>query len=49
MPNLDLFATRLIYKIQSFVSTSPDDMAIAVDAMLQNWDQQDLYTFPHLP
>ena len=45
-PLLDLFTTRLNYRIPNFISPFQDPMAVAVDAFLYNWDHQTLYAFP---
>ena len=48
-PTVDLFATRLNFRLPNFVSPFPDPLAIATDAFLFCWDNQDLYAFPPLP
>ncbi len=48
-PTVDLFATRLKYRLPNFVSPFQDPAAIATDAFLYNWDNQDLYAFPPFP
>ncbi|KAK3886178.1 hypothetical protein Pcinc_009638 [Petrolisthes cinctipes] len=48
-PTVDLFATRLNFRLPNFVSPFRDPMAIATDAFLYNWDHQDLYAFPPFP
>ena len=48
-PTVDLFATRLNFRLPNFVSPFRDPMAIATDAFLYNWDCQDLYAFPPFP
>lgn len=48
-PTVDLFATRLNFRIPNFVSPFQDPEAIATDAFLYNWDDQDLYAFPPFP
>ena len=48
-PNLqvDLFATRLNNKLETFVSPCPDPTAVAVNALATPWDEWDhLYMFP---
>ena len=47
---VDLFATRLNFKLETFVSPCPDDMAAAVDALTVNWERwKHLYLFPPSP
>lgn len=46
MPLIDLFATRLNYRLPTFISPFKDPMAIATDAFLYNWNNLDLYAFP---
>ena len=48
-PTVDLFATRLNFRIPNFVSPFQDPTAIATDAFLYDWDDQDLYAFPPFP
>ena len=48
-PTVDLFATRLNHRLPHFVSPFQDPEAIATDAFLYSWDNQDLYAFPPLP
>ena len=48
-PNLqvDLFATHLNHKLETFVSPCPDQRAIAVDAMSIHWSRwEHLYLYP---
>lgn len=45
-PNIDLFATSLNFKIQTFVSPVPDPRAYAVDAMAMSWEGMFGYAFP---
>jgi len=45
-PQIDLFATRFNNKLPVFVSPSPDDLAIAVDALSFNMNGLDVYAFP---
>jgi hypothetical protein len=47
--NIDLFATRLNAKLQSFVSPVPDPLAVTVDALTMDWADLDLYAFPPFP
>ena len=43
---LDLFANRLNAQLTQFYSWRPDPMALATDALLQNWAVGRLYAFP---
>ncbi|XP_045129076.1 uncharacterized protein LOC123514882 [Portunus trituberculatus] len=43
---LDLFATRLNYRLPNFVSPFYDPMAVATDVFLFSWDNMELYAFP---
>ena len=45
-PTVDLFATSLHYRFPHFISPFPDHSAVATDAFLSNWDDQELYVFP---
>ena len=45
-PTIDLFASRLNHKVDSYVSWYPDPGALAVDAFTQNWANQLFYAFP---
>ena len=44
--NVDAFATRLNYRLQSFFSPYQDPMALETDAFLQSWDHLEMYAFP---
>ena len=46
---LDLFADRLSPQLTQFYSWRPDPMALATDALLQNWAVGRLYAFPPPP
>ena len=47
---VDLFATSLNNKLESFVSPCPDQLATAVDALTTNWEKwKHLYLFPPSP
>ncbi|KAK3864567.1 hypothetical protein Pcinc_029750 [Petrolisthes cinctipes] len=48
-PTVDLFATRLNFRLSNLVSPFWDPMAIATDAFLYNWDHQDLYASHPFP
>ena len=45
-PMVDLFATRMNYRLANFISPFPDPMAIATDAFLFPWEHKELYAFP---
>ena len=45
-PLIDLFATRMNYRLPNFVSPFRDPMAVATDAFLFPWDHMELYAFP---
>ena len=46
-PDMDLFASRLIYKEEKYVSWGPDPGALAIDAFMLDWSQFDVfYAFP---
>lgn len=45
-PLVDLFATRLNYRLPNFVSPFHDPMAVARNAFLFPWDHKELYAFP---
>ena len=45
-PHVDLFATSLNHKMETFVSPVPDPLAFAVDAMSFSWDGMFAYAFP---
>ena len=45
-PEIDAFATRLNRKLEDFYAWQPDPEALAIDAFLQNWAENDLYVFP---
>ena len=44
-PTVDLFATRLNFKIQTYVSPVPDQRAWAVDALSISWEGLDGYIY----
>ena len=48
-PTVDLFATSLNFRLPLYVSPFQDPQAIATDAFLFRWDDQDLYAFPPFP
>ena len=49
-PALDLFATRLNKQLPVFVSPTPDDLAIQVDALAMDWSRLPrAYAFPPSP
>ena len=45
-PSVDLFATSLNKRLQNYMSPHADPQAVAVDALLQDWSNADLYAFP---
>lgn len=46
-PNIDLFASRLNYKVSKFISWSPDPLCFDVDALTTFWGNLGLcYAFP---
>lgn len=45
-PLIDLFATSLNHKLPLYFSPIPDQAALGVDAMLQEWPGHLLYAFP---
>ena len=45
-PHVDLFATSLNHKLETFVSPVPEPLAFAVDAMSLSWDGMFTYAFP---
>lgn len=46
VPDVDLFASRLNFKVNKFVSWKPDPYAFAVDAFSLFWGNDLLYIFP---
>lgn len=46
VPNIDMFASRLNYKVQKFISLRPDPLAFAIDAFSLDWGKDLLYMFP---
>ena len=44
--DVDLFASRLIFKIPSYVSWRPDPNAMFVNALFMNWHNYSFYAFP---
>ena len=45
-PNIDLFASRLNYQLDCFVSFKPDPYSYAIDAFTLDWGKYDFYIFP---
>ena len=45
-PDIDLFASRLNYRLKPYVSYKPDPGAVAVDAFTIQWSQYVFYAFP---
>ena len=48
-PQVDAFATSLNTLLPLYFSPLPDEKALAVDAMSQDWTLWDLYIFPPFP
>lgn len=46
---VDLFATRLKFRLANFIFSFKDPVAMAMDAFLFSWDHLDLYAFPLFP
>ena len=46
IPEIDLFASRINFQIEPYVSFKPDPGSYAVDAFHINWDQYLFYAFP---
>lgn len=44
-PMIDLFATKVNYRLVNFVSPIPDQEAVGMDALLYLWDHKELYVF----
>ena len=47
-PEVDLFASRLNFQLDRYVSWKPDPGALAVDAFTLDWGSYVFYAFPHL-
>ena len=48
-PDIDLFASRINYRLKPYVSYKPDPGAVAVDAFTIQWSQYVFFMlFPHL-
>ena len=45
-PDIDLFASRLNFKVERYVSWHPDPGAYPVDAFSQSWPNMGCYIFP---
>lgn len=46
-PDIDLFASRLNFKVKKYMSCEPDPSSLAVNALLQDWSEYKLgYCFP---
>ena len=48
-PNIDLFASRLNYKVKPFYSMRPDQEAAGCDAFTIDWQEHRFYAFPPFP
>ena len=47
-PTVDMFASRINYKVSRYVSWQPDPNSWAIDAFSFNWPSQLIYCFPPL-
>ncbi|XP_067045964.1 uncharacterized protein [Acropora muricata] len=45
-PSVDLFASRLNHKLETYVSWKPDPFATFIDAFTIDWGPQSFYAFP---
>ena len=45
-PQIDLFASRLNYQLEPYISYQPDPGALAVNAFHSDWSQFTFYAFP---
>ena len=45
-PEIDLFASRLNFQLENYISWKPDPLAIAVDAFTIRWTDKFIYAFP---
>jgi len=45
-PHIDMFASRLNYQLQKYVSWKPDPFACAIDAFNMSWQNLFIYAFP---
>jgi hypothetical protein len=45
-PNIDLFASRLNFQIEPYISYQPDPYAIAVNVFSLSWAGYTFYAFP---
>ena len=45
-PSIDLFATSLNKRLPNYMAPHADPRAVAVDALLQDWSNLDVYAFP---
>ena len=45
-PEVDLFASRLNYQLEKYMSWKPDPQACAVDALCVSWKDIYFYAFP---
>ena len=48
-PVIDLFASRLNYKVKPFIAYQPDSEAKAVNAFIISWKPYLFYSMPFLP
>ena len=45
-PKVDLFETRFNHKLPLYVTTVPDNQALAIDELSMNWNFLHAYAFP---
>ena len=45
-PTLDLFASRINYQIDGYISWKPDSKALAIDSSSIKWNTEFYYIFP---
>ena len=48
-PTIDLFATKMNFRLPLYMSPLPDPAAVAVDALAVPWDGLNAYAFPPTP
>ena len=44
--NVDLFASRLNYQLDTYASWEPDPLSTYIDAFTIDWDKLNFYAFP---
>ena len=45
-PNIDLFASRLNYKVKPYASYQPESEVFAINAISFSWNAYEFYAFP---